>query len=136
MALKKGDVIDERKRFPDSCGLLVKVMGGGEGFEKVICCGHELTEEDVVSTPATSKGRKKGRLVAGMTIEEKKLFPDSCGLRLMVMDGGSGFQEIICCGHSVTDKAMQDLQFGSSGVRQPPPPSPEPEPNTSQSGNA
>ena len=131
MALKKGDIIDERKRFPDSCGLVVKVMGGGEGFEKLICCGHELTEEDVVTSPVASKGRKKGRLVLGMTIEEKKLFPDSCGLRMMVMDGGAGFQEIICCGHSVNTAAMQDLQFGSSGVR-----ASTPEPNTSQSGNA
>ena len=127
MALKKGDIIDERKRYPDSCGLLVKVMGGGEGFEKLICCGHELTEEDVVSSPDPSKGRKKGKLVVGMTIEEKKLFSDSCGLRMMVMDGGEGFQEIICCGHSVSDKAMQDLQFGSGGLR-----NPTPEPNTSQ----
>lgn len=27
MPLKKGDLIDERKRHPDSCGLVVKVMG-------------------------------------------------------------------------------------------------------------
>ncbi len=131
MALKKGDIIDERKRYPDSCGLMLKVLSGGAGFEKVICCGHELTEEDVVSSPDMGRGRKKGTLVVGMTIDEKKLFHDSCGLRMMVMDGGAGFQEIICCGHSVTDKAMQDLQFGSSGMR-----SPDPEPNTSQTGNA
>ncbi|MCA9473141.1 MAG: hypothetical protein MRJ96_04815 [Nitrospirales bacterium] len=132
MALKKGDIIDERKRYPDSCGLLVKVMAGGEGFEKLMCCGHELTEEDVVASPVASKGRKKGRLVVGMTLEEKKLFPDSCGLRLMVMDGGAGFQEILCCNHSVNDKAMQDLNFGG-GVRTPPA---EPSPNTSHTGNA
>ena len=35
MPLKKGDIIDERKRFPDSCGLVVKIMGGGEGFQKI-----------------------------------------------------------------------------------------------------
>ncbi|MGB0910040.1 MAG: hypothetical protein ACPGYT_06730 [Nitrospirales bacterium] len=132
MALKKGDIIDERKRFPDSCGLMLKVLSGGEGFEKVICCGHELTEEDVVASPEPGKGRKKGPLVMGMTLDEKKLFPDSCGLRMMVMEGGAGFQEIICCGHSVTDKAMQDLQFGS-GVRSAPQ---SPSPNTSQTGNA
>ena len=49
MALKKGDILDERKRFPDSCGLVVKIMGGGEGFAKVVCCGHELTEDDLVT---------------------------------------------------------------------------------------
>jgi hypothetical protein len=39
MALKKGDIIDEHKRHPDSCGLVLKVMNGGEGFEKIRCCG-------------------------------------------------------------------------------------------------
>jgi hypothetical protein len=29
MPLKKGDIIDEHKRYPDSCGLLLKVMNGG-----------------------------------------------------------------------------------------------------------
>ena len=48
MALKKGDILDERKRHPDSCGLVVKFAGGGEGFQKIRCCGHELTEEDRV----------------------------------------------------------------------------------------
>ena len=48
MGLKKGDIIDEFKRYPDSCGLVVKVMHGGEGFQKIVCCGHELTEADVV----------------------------------------------------------------------------------------
>ena len=114
MPLKKGDLIDERKRYPDSCGLVLKVMGGGEGFEKVICCGHELTEEDVVPSLESVRGRKKGKLLAGMTIDEKKKHPDSCGLRVMIMDGGAGFKEIICCGHSVTSSAMQDLSFGQA----------------------
>jgi len=34
MGLKKGDIIDEHKNHPDSCGLMIKVMAGGEGFEK------------------------------------------------------------------------------------------------------
>ena len=62
MPLKKGDLIDEHKRHPDGCGLVLKVMGGGEGFEKVICCGHELTEEDVV--PSLGSGRGKERETA------------------------------------------------------------------------
>ncbi len=115
MGLKKGDIIDEHKRHPDGCGLVLKVMGGGEGFEKVICCGHELTEEDVVSSLGSSRGRKKGKLLVGMTIDEKKTNPDSCGLRVMIMDGGAGFKEIVCCGHSVTVSAMQDLKFGQTG---------------------
>jgi hypothetical protein len=32
MGLKKGDIIDEFKRYPESCGLIVKVMSGGDGF--------------------------------------------------------------------------------------------------------
>ncbi|HQV47018.1 MAG TPA: hypothetical protein PL109_11320, partial [Nitrospira sp.] len=70
MAIKKGDILDERKRFPDSCGLVVKVAGGGEGFQKILCCGHELTEEDVVSDIISSRGRKKGALLPGAMLEE------------------------------------------------------------------
>jgi hypothetical protein len=112
MALKKGDIIDERKRHPDSCGLVLKVMSGGEGFEKIMCCGHELTLEDVVPSFNQERGRRAGRLVVGMTLDEKKVATDSCGLRFMVMAGGAGFQEVICCGHSFGAGAMQDLQFG------------------------
>ena len=48
MAVKKGDILDEHKRHPDACGLVVKVMVGGDGFEKIVCCEHELTADDVV----------------------------------------------------------------------------------------
>ena len=130
MALKKGDIIDEHKRHPDSCGLVLKVMGGGEGFEKIMCCGHALTEEDVVSSFNQGRGRRKGQLLAGMTIEEKKVAIDSCGLRLMIMAGGEGFQEILCCGHSIRAGAMQDLQFGQMLSRD------EEEGNTSHQGTA
>jgi len=112
MSLKKGDIIDEQLHHPDSCGLVLKVMSGGEGFEKIMCCGHELTENDVVSAFNQSRGRRKGRLLAGMTIDEKKVASHGCGLRLMIMGGGEGFQEIRCCGQSIRVEAMQDLQFG------------------------
>src|SRR5689334_2937734 len=87
MGIKKGDLIDERKRHPQSCGLVVKVMGGGEGFEKIVCCEHELTAEDVVPSVAVAKGRKRGQMPAAIVLDEKKLYPDSCGLRVMIMDG-------------------------------------------------
>jgi len=112
VALKKGDLIDEKKRHPHSCGLIVKVMGGGEGFEKIVCCDHELTDEDVVSDISSRSGRKKGQLPAAVILDEKKLYPDSCGLRLMIMDGGAGFKEIRCCGHSLTISSMRELKFG------------------------
>ncbi|GKS56619.1 hypothetical protein YTPLAS18_01460 [Nitrospira sp.] len=127
MALKRGDILDERKRFPDSCGLVVKIMGGGEGFEKIVCCGHELTEADVVSDILPSKGRKKGALPPAAMIEEKRQFPDSCGLRVMVLDGGAGFQGVQCCGHTITTRAVHDLKFGQRSE----PPSP-----TGPAGNA
>ena len=112
MGLKKGDIIDERKHHPDSCGLVIKVMGGGDGFERVLCCQHELTEADKVVEMGSSLGRKKGQLPAAVILDEKKLYPDSCGLRVMIMDGGAGFKEIRCCGHSLSLSSIRDLKYG------------------------
>ncbi len=112
MPLKKGDILDEHKRHPDSCGLVMKVMSGGEGFEKVICCDHDLTEEDLVPRVGSTMGRRKGHLLGGLVLDERKLYPDSCGLRVMILDGGEGFREIRCCGHSITMDALRDVKFG------------------------
>jgi hypothetical protein len=112
MAVKKGDIIDERKRHPDGCGLVVKIMGGGEGFEKIVCCDHALTEEDVVTQLGSPLGRRKGELPLAVILDEKKLYPNSCGLRVMIMDGGAGFREIRCCGHSLTLSSMLELKWG------------------------
>lgn len=112
MALKKGDILDEFKRHQQSCGLVVKVMGGGDGFEKIVCCDHDLTEEDLVPDAEIIRGRKKGSLPPAVVLDEKKLYPDSCGLRVMIIDGGAGFTEIRCCGHSLTASSMRDLQYG------------------------
>ncbi len=112
MALKKGDILDERKRFPDSCGLVVKIMGGGDGFQRIVCCGHELTEADLVSDILPSKGRRKGKLHPAAMLEEKRQFPNSCGLRVMILDGGAGFEGVQCCGHTITVRAVNDLRFG------------------------
>jgi len=128
MGVKKGDFIDEQKRHPEGCGLLIKVMAGGEGFEKVICCDHELTDQDIVPVAGSMRGRRKGHLPVGVILDEKKLYPQSCGLRVMIMDGGAGFKEIICCGHSLSLEAMQDFKFGQ--LRATPPP------NTPHEGHA
>ena len=112
MGLKKGDIIDEHKHHPDSCGLIIKVMDGGEGFEKVVCCDHELTEEDITPTFKRGRGRKRDTLPPAILLDEKKLHPDSCGLRVMIIDGGAGFKEIICCGHSLKLNAMKEFKYG------------------------
>jgi len=120
VAVQKGDFIDERKRHPESCGLVVKVMGGGEGFEKIVCCDHELTEEDVVSEMGSRSGRRTGDLPPAVILDEKKFYPDSCGLRVIIMDGGAGFKEIRCCGHSLTAASMRELQYGQLRGSDPP----------------
>ena len=134
MALKKGDIIDEYKRFPDSCGLVVKVMGGGDGFQKVVCCGHELTEEDVLPAPIKKGGRKKGQKGVGFIIDEKKSHPNSCGLRLMIMDGGQGLQHCECCGHALTLADERELLgLGIQDVRRA---APEPDEQNGPAGHA
>lgn len=128
MPLKKGDFVDEHKRHPHACGLIVKVMGGGDGFEKIVCCDHDLTDQDIVSEMGSPAGRKRGALPSAIVLDEKKLYPDSCGLRVMIMDGGAGFKEIRCCGHSLTISSMRELKFGQMRA-------PEPE-QTGQVGQA
>ncbi len=116
MGLKKGDIIDEWKRYPDGCGLVVKVMSGGDGFQKIVCCGHELTEEDVVAAPIKRHGRKMGPKGVGFIIDEKKSYPAGCGLRLMIMDGGHGLQHMECCGRSLTladEQQILGMGFGT-----------------------
>ena len=87
-------------------------MAGGAGFEKVVCCGHELTEEDVTPAFSRGRGRKRGTLPPAVLLDEKKLHQDSCGLRVMILDGGKGFQEIRCCGHSLRLNSMKEFQYG------------------------
>lgn len=130
MPLKKGDILDEKKRHPESCGLMIKVMGGGAGFEKLICCDHDLTDADVVTQVGSTVGRRRGTMPVGMILDEKKYYPNSCGLRVMILEGGAGFREIICCGHSLTLTSMRGLeelsQFGGAA----------PMPETGPHGNA
>jgi hypothetical protein len=122
MPLKKGDILDEKKRYPESCGLMVKVMSGGAGFEKLICCDHDLTDEDIVPQVGSTLGRKRGTMPVGMILDENKLYPDSCGLRVMILEGGAGFREIICCGHSLTLTSLRALEELSQFRGTPPAP--------------
>src|SRR2546426_3343843 len=115
MGLKKGDIMDEFTCYADSCGLVVKVMHGGEGFQKIVCCGHELTEADVVPARLNKFGRKFSHKGVGYIIDEKKSHPNACGLRLMVMDGGQGLQRMECCGHTLTLADEKELLTWGSG---------------------
>ena len=48
----------------------------------------------------------------GVIIDERKSHPTSCGLRVMILDGGQGIQQMECCGHSLTladEKPLLDL---------------------------
>ena len=115
MAVKKGDIIDEYKRHPESCGLVVKVMAGGEGFHKIVCCGHDLTADDVVAEKLKQGGRKVGPKGVGIVIDEGKSYAGSCGLRLLIMDGGKGLQHMECCGHALT--LADEKEFMDLGIR-------------------
>jgi len=101
MAVKKGDWIDEAKNHEgESCAVLIEVLEGGAGLEKVICCGYELTDQDVVSDPKAT-GRAQGK-AAPFIIDESKNNPNSCGLKIRVVDGGAGFDKVYCCGNELT----------------------------------
>jgi hypothetical protein len=63
---------------------------------------------------------------AAIVLDEKKLFPDSCGLRVMIIEGGAGFNEIRCCGHSLTVASRRELRYDlMRGSSDPPPNTPE-----------
>ncbi len=136
MGLKKGDILDEHKRHPHSCGLMIKVMAGGEGFEKVVCCGHDLTDADVTPVFSRGAGRRRGALQPAALLDEKKLHPDSCGLRVMILDGGEGFQEIVCCGHSLRLNAVKEFRYGDAqrGPSSDPDPGPDSAPGPDSTG--
>jgi len=105
MALKKGDIIDEKKNYEQSCGLAVKVVNGGAGFQNMICCGYDLGEDDAVKTYDNKKQRVEGKKIKkGVIIDENKHYPNSCGLIVEVLGGGAGFKEIACCGNTLTEK--------------------------------
>jgi len=64
-------------------------------------------------------GRKRGALPIAVVIDEKLLYPDSCGLRVMIMDGGAGFKEIRCCGHSLTTSSVKELKYSPMSAPEP-----------------
>ena len=105
MALKKGDIIDEKKNYEKSCGIAVKVLSGGGGFQNMMCCGYNLGGKDVVKVFDPSIKRMEGKVVKkGVVIDESKNNPKSCGLVVEVLGGGAGFKEIVCCGNVLTEK--------------------------------
>ena len=103
MAIQKGDVIDESKKSLESCRLAIKVLEGGGGFDRVNCCGLELTESDKVDTADHAVERYAGETAKpGIIIDESKNHPNSCGLKVEIVGGGGGFKSITCCGNELT----------------------------------
>jgi hypothetical protein len=43
----------------------------------------------------------------------------------MIMDGGAGFREILCCGHSLTVSSKRELRYDQMRGSEPPPTAPE-----------
>ncbi len=104
MAIKSGDILDETKNNGQSCGLAVKVIKGGGGFQKLLCCGGEMSEVNKVSKYSDGKRHEGKAVKKGVIFDESKNHPNSCGLRLEVLGGGAGFKEIVCCGNVLTEK--------------------------------
>lgn len=105
MAVKKGDILDEKKNYEQSCGIVVEVLNGGAGFQNMVCCGYDLGENDLVGSFKDSSGRIEGKTIKkGAVIDENKNYPNSCGLIVEVLAGGAGFKEISCCGNTLTEK--------------------------------
>ncbi len=103
MGIKTDDIIDESKNNDQSCGLVVKVIEGGAGFEKLACCSYELDGNDLVENWDESKERSEnGAIKNGAIIDESKNYPNSCGLKVKVLAGGAGFRNIACCGNVLT----------------------------------
>ena len=105
MALEKGNIIDERKKYDKSCGMVVEVLNGGAGYQNLSCCGYDLGEDDLVKSYEDKGDRAEGKVIKkGTVIDENKNHPNSCGLIVEVKAGGGGFKEIVCCGNTLTDK--------------------------------
>ena len=100
MGVESGDVLDESKRYDESCRLVVEVLEGGAGFSKISCCGNEMTAEDIVEAAADVD--RADLEEKEIIIDESKNNPESCGLKVKVKGGGAGLQSISCCGNELT----------------------------------
>lgn len=97
----QGNIIDEAKNNPQSCQIVARIKEGGQGFESIECCGNTLTAADLVD--AVEQGtRTSGDVSQGTIIDESKNHPNSCGLKLEIVEGGAGLAKINCCGNELT----------------------------------
>lgn len=101
MSVEQGNLIDEAKNHPQSCQLVMKVIAGGAGFEGVDCCGNNLSDNDTVDQVSDGT-RAVGEIAKGTIIDESKNHPNSCGLKVEIVDGGAGLSAIKCCGNTLT----------------------------------
>jgi len=50
MGFQEGDVIyEDPDDYGACCEAKIEVLQGGAGIEKIVCCGNELTEDDVIN---------------------------------------------------------------------------------------
>ncbi|MBS1263978.1 MAG: hypothetical protein MAG715_01173 [Methanonatronarchaeales archaeon] len=50
MVFQKGDIVyEDPEQYGACCGARIEILDGGAGIEKIVCCGNELTEEDVIN---------------------------------------------------------------------------------------
>lgn len=73
MTVKPNDIIDERKNNEKSCGMVVKVIEGGAGFQNMKCCGYTMGENDLVTEFTNKNDRPEAQKVKkGTIIDEGK----------------------------------------------------------------
>ncbi len=101
MGVENGNIIDEAKNHPQSCQLVTRIISGGAGLESIECCGNSLNESDVVDN-VQDGNRAVGTIAKGTIIDESKNHPNSCGLKIEIVDGGAGLSAIKCCGNTLT----------------------------------
>jgi len=99
--VEQGNIIDEAKNNPQSCQLVARIKEGGQGFESIECCGNTLTATDLADTIEQHQ-RTGGDIQPGTIIDESKNYPNSCGLKIELVEGGAGLAKINCCGNELT----------------------------------
>lgn len=50
MGFQEGDIVyEDPEKYGACCEARIEILAGGAGIEKIVCCGNDLTEEDVIN---------------------------------------------------------------------------------------